>query len=353
MKSVLIATLFLLFLLFGCFHDPAADEPLPVVPVDSETPDTNASDGVVTDNRTVVVIENTTAQPAPGGDPSSEPLTPDGLPFTPGYTETPQDKFAIYFINVGMDELQGDAILIKKGDFDMLVDAGNTRSIGTVVNFLKGRGVDDLEVLVSTHADNEHYGGIAAISDEFAIEEFWWGGKLYGDAEYDSIVRLLNDKNVTIKEVRRGDIERFNGIDVMVLNPSDSNSFGDRDNDAIVLKVTQEQFCLLLTSDILGGGQSELLNDPAISVRCNVMQVPFHGLGRGTTSIGPFLLRVAPRDVIFSGSISDPAPDRKGTRYTMYDKLNSSGIKYYENYRSGTVRITSDGVTYVIDSLGE
>lgn len=336
---VLLASL----LLFGCSQN------LP--PTTSNETITENTNTTMLENKTTITIKNSTYEEPNPRNPDTPP-EPNASP-TAGYYETPEDKFAIYFINVGMDELQGDAILIKKGDFDMLVDTGNTRSFNTVVNFLKARGVDDLEVLVSTHADSEHYSGIETVAEEFDIEEFWWTGKLYGDTKYDALIRKLNDKNIPIKEVVRGDKRLFNGISVQVLNPRATKGFGDRDNDGIALKITQEQFCLLLTSDLLGGAQSDLANDPALTVRCNLMQMPGHGLGRATTTIGPFLLKVAPNQVIFSGSVSDPSADKKGTRYIVYEKLNTSKIKYYENYKNGTVRITSDGLTYVIDYLSE
>lgn len=347
-----LLALFIIFalLLAGCFHDKGQP------PQDSNVTIITPSDGKDGTDRTIIIIKNDTRGPIDRDDDNRDDnglLPPPSVSkVTPGYTSTPEERFAIYFINVGKDELQGDAILIKKGDFDMLVDAGNVRSTNKVIDFLKSKAVDDLEVLVSTHADNEHYGGITAVLNEFGVEEFWWPGKLYGDSEYDTLVKKINSDGIPIKEVKRGVKFDFNGMTFEVLNPSATKSFGDRDNDAVVIKITQNEFCTLLTSDILGGVQNEIANlDGGNKVRCDILQAPGHGLGRATSQIDVFLLKVSPKDVIFSGSISDPAQDQKGTRFTIFEKLKIRNARSYENYKNGTVRIVSDGFTYAIDQL--
>ena len=61
------------------------------------------------------------------------------------------------FISVG----QGDAILIRDGaGFDALVDGGRKSAGEAVLAYLRQVGVDDLEVLLATHADSDHVGGL-------------------------------------------------------------------------------------------------------------------------------------------------------------------------------------------------
>ena len=346
MKYVIVL-LFLSLFILGCAQNT------------QPPPDTINSNNTIVppiENKTTIVIKNSTEYEPPiiGNQtlpPSLQP--PTGPVVTPSYLQTPNDKFAIYFINTGTDGLQGDAILIKKGEFDMLIDTGTEVSGPTVVDFLKSHGVDDLEVLASTNADPDHYGGMKNVLDTFGVEEFWWSGKLYGDKTYENLIRSVNDRSISIKEVSRGENYSFNGLQVLVLNPSATRSFGDRDNDAITLKITQDQFCTLLTSGILAGAQADVINIPNFNPHCNILEIPGHGLGRATTNIGPFLVRIAPTDVIFSGARDDPSADKKGTRFILYDKLNATKTKYYENYKNGTVRITSDGFQYIIEYLTE
>ena len=71
----------------------------------------------------------------------------------PEYRNDPNQPLGIYFIDVSDIGLHGDAILIKKGDLDVLVDAGPAENAGKVVDLLRSKGVDDVDVLISTNAD--------------------------------------------------------------------------------------------------------------------------------------------------------------------------------------------------------
>jgi competence protein ComEC len=72
----------------------------------------------------------------------------------------------ISFINVG----QGDSALIQDDSgFDILIDGGRTSAGPTVVAFLKSQGVDTLEVMVASHADNDHIGRLISVLQDPAI----------------------------------------------------------------------------------------------------------------------------------------------------------------------------------------
>jgi beta-lactamase superfamily II metal-dependent hydrolase len=68
--------------------------------------------------------------------------------------------FKVSFINVG----QGDSILLQDGaGFDVLVDGGRPSAGPTVLEYLRETGVADLEVLVATHPDQDHIGGLIGV----------------------------------------------------------------------------------------------------------------------------------------------------------------------------------------------
>ena len=55
-------------------------------------------------------------------------------------------------INVG----QGDRIFIKLGDVDILIDAGKSGQGAVVASYLQSMGVDDIELMINTHPDEDH-----------------------------------------------------------------------------------------------------------------------------------------------------------------------------------------------------
>jgi len=337
-----VPVLLVFILLFGCIN-------LDFLGGKQEPAKTNATNETIQKNETgkvVIISQTNTTAINNGSETSVKPPKPSGMQ----YTETPNDVFAVYFISVAGSEGQGDAILIKKGDADILIDAGPNKNGAKTIDFLKSRNIDDIELLVSTHADPEHYNGIYALLDKYDVEEFWWPGNAYSNNDYSDLVSKLYDSGVPVKAVSKGDGATINGISLYVLNPSKKGTgFGGTDsvdNDAIVIKVVQDKFCLLLTSDIAYGAQTLLAT--STDVKCEILQIPYHGLGKGNSQIDTFLLKVAPKYAIISGGVSDQSADKKGTRLSLYEKLKLRGIKYFENYKNGTVKITSDGSVYDI-----
>lgn len=261
------------------------------------------------------------------------------------YSYDAKTPFSIYFISVGGVDNQGDSILIRKGDLTVLIDGGPEINAGNTINFLKSKGVGTINILISTTADPDHYGALSQVVDNFDVQEFWYTGSNYGDGTYQKLIDKVDQKGITQRIVSRGENYDLNGLNALILNPEQVN-FNDPSNSAIAIKLTQNNFCALLTSDILFGAQAEVVNK--FDTKCNILQIPYHGLGKGTAQIDFLLLKVMPKDAIISGGINDPTPGGVGSRYSVLEKLKAKAIKVYENYVGGIVKITSDGISYVI-----
>jgi len=280
------------------------------------------------------VEEGTSTQISSGEHESGEELTP-----VAEYAEAANSNLFIYFITVGEDDVQGDAILIKKGDFDMLVDAGPIEQRNTVVNFLREKGVDDIEVLVSTHDDAEHSGGLAYVGGQFRIGEIWRPAE-GSDAYSATLASIPNEGG--IKYVEKGDERVFNGIRFIIENPEPvGSSFGDSDNDGIVLRLEDRTFCALLTGDIDGSAQTKILID---AEPCEVVQMPWHGMSEGMSHLDFFFDKLEPDTIIISGS----KDDWTNSRQTIYNKAELHGIEIYENYDGAAAKVTYNGNDYAV-----
>ncbi|GEM_PF-717248 len=349
----ILAMFFVFVLFFGCINlnvEPKEDE-------DTGKKDTDKDDGkIVVDvtDKNNSGTGNGSGSNGDGGDTGNggEDGTGNGGEPTgnAGYTSDPNSLFAAYFFNVSVDdpyesEVHGDGILIKKGEFDMLIDGGPEVNSEILINALKGK-VDDIEVLVCTNDDMDHCGAQFKVLDEFAVEEFWYNGK----AESDQMIALLNkidEKGIEKKVVLRGTVEEKNGMDISVLSPE--SSFASVDAGSIVMKFTFGEFCLMTTSDIGLLQQSSMIsiyvsiNKGTNELTCNVIQVPYHGVGTGNTQIQLFLDYVDPVYGIISGSYYDHTDSRGSTMM----KLQLKNVEVFETY-SGEVKVTSDGTDYSV-----
>lgn len=269
------------------------------------------------------------------------------------YTEDPSQQFAIFFIDVGGPALHGDAILLKKGDVDILIDAGPAEKASKVVDFLRVRGTDDVEILVSTAADPRRYGGMGAVADNYRIETFWWGGNAFGDPAYEGLVARMNNQS-RVKLVEEGFAMEINGINLTALNPpkSATDKFDDVNNDAIVLKAVDRDFSILFTSGIQTGAQGRLITRREQDIKVPIIQAPYYGVGAGTSNIGIFLIKTQPEIMVVTGS-ADETPANGGSREPFERLMTQYGIDWYESYVNGTLRISSNGKTYDILGMGK
>jgi competence protein ComEC len=281
-----------------------------------------------------ISIENGTSTQISEGETEENELEP-----AIEYGESVNDNLFIYFITVGYGDTHGDAILIKKGNFDMLVDGGPVSKKYEVVNFLLGKGVDDIEVLVSTHEDPEHSGGLPYIGEQFRVGEVWRPAE--GSASYGDMLEAIGAEN-GVKEVGLGDERVFNGIHISVINPIvGSDRFFDSDNDGIALRIEDRGFCTLLTADIDSSAQTKVLTG---SEPCEVAQVPWHGVSEGLYSLDFFFDVLEPEAIIISGS----AVDWTDTRQTLLNKAAVRGIEVYPNYNGTAAKVTFNGNEYAI-----
>ncbi len=330
-------------LLFGCLGEGPQQEP-------TGAPEENESK----EPGPVLVIEDqeneTAEEQEEGAEPEeqeegAEPKEEPGIE----YTQEPKETFTIYFIDLSWtsSEVQGESILIKKGDFEMLVDAGPSETSNRVIDFLKTKEVDDIDVFMLTSDDPGHYGGISAITSEFHIEEFWWaGGSTFGDQGYGQAIETASQKAEETLEIEEGYDRTLNGFDFTILNPP-TGRYSDRNNDAIVTHINDRNFSMLLMSGIQTGPQHRMINEYKEETKVDVLQAPYYGLGSGTAQFGIFLQTSTPESCVITGS-SDDSETSGGSRDPFLRYLEQYEVPSYKTYVGGTVQITSNGQGFSI-----
>lgn len=88
----------------------------------------------------------------------------------------------MHFLEVG----QGDAALINDGEFEILIDAGVSAEGGKVVQYLSGYVDGDLDVVVASHEDADHIGGLPAVFDAYTVEEVVDNGRTSTTKTYNT-----------------------------------------------------------------------------------------------------------------------------------------------------------------------
>lgn len=133
-----------------------------------------------------------------------------------GASPPPSGSLSISFIDVE----QGDSVLVQAGGEDYLIDAGQPEQGPNVVDFLRSRGVDKLDGLVSSGPDADHSGGLPDVLEAFTVENIYLSGYSSPTITYNNTLRAMNTEKRTegaeVTQVRAGDAMDWSGVQVDV-----------------------------------------------------------------------------------------------------------------------------------------
>lgn len=154
------------------------------------------------------------------------------------------DRFAPPSVTV-LDVGQADAILIREGGAVALVDCGLDER---VVAALVRNNVHHIDAVFVTHWDEDHWGGLPAVLEQFSVGTI----AVAADALEDAPAEVLNRPGVEYRQVRRGDTVDIGSFCARVMWPFESvDGEGNEDSLVLLLSYIQEGkgLRMLLTGD--------------------------------------------------------------------------------------------------------
>lgn len=80
-------------------------------------------------------------------------------------------ELRVHVIDVG----NADAILVQNKGASLLIDAGEKDDGERVLAYLREQGVDKLDMVIATHADADHIGGMKTVINGMDIDAFLMG----------------------------------------------------------------------------------------------------------------------------------------------------------------------------------
>ncbi|BBL80467.1 hypothetical protein RxyAA322_23210 [Rubrobacter xylanophilus] len=248
-----------------------------------------------------------------------------------GVGPPPSGALSVSFIDVG----QGDAVLVQAGGEDYLVDAGNPEEGPVVVDFLRERGVDDLEGMVSTSGDADHVGGLAEVLEAFPVEKVYLSGYPKDTLTYAGFLRAVRaEEGVEVERVRAGHRTEWGGVRVDVLNPPPGGFFSGSNDNSVALLLTYGRARVLLGGDAEQRAEEYMASGPYTGP-LTVLKVNHHG---SETSTGPlFLSRFRPRVAVIQCGRDNPYghPDPE-----VLERLRRAGARVFRTDLHGDVIVT-------------
>ncbi|HSL01321.1 MAG TPA: MBL fold metallo-hydrolase [Rubrobacteraceae bacterium] len=152
------------------------------------------------------------------------------------------------FIDVG----QGDGVLVQAGGTSHLIDAGRPEEGANVVDFLRSRGVEELDGIVVSNPDADHIGGFLDVLDAFEVETVYVSGDDKGTLTYNSFVRAVGDEGSEVKMVRTGVRMDWGGVRTDVIGPptdAEGGLFPETNDNSVAILLTYGSARVLLAGD--------------------------------------------------------------------------------------------------------
>jgi len=261
-------------------------------------------------------------------------------------TREPQDNpvplpgLMVKVLDVG----QGDSIFIKEGTTEILIDGGVAQEGNTVVNDIKPLVEGSLDVVVLTHPDADHVGGLTAVLENFKVDQLWWNGQFTTSQAFQN----FNDQRYQEEEsgmrsriVKRGDEFEMEDLVFTVLNTTGAAM---STNDAgVVLNLTYGITDFLFNADVSQVTEREMLDAGVLPANVDVLKVGHHC--SKMSSCAEFLAQVHPKYAIYSCGV--------GNTYGFptseaIDRLKAVHAVIYGTDINGTVTVISDGSTIAV-----
>src|SRR3989344_1858356 len=137
-------------------------------------------------------------------------------------TTVPTDKLRVYFLDVG----QGDAIFIDSPNHSrVLIDGGRNRQLLSRLGEVMPFNDKDIDVVIATHPDADHIGGLPEVVKRFTIGVLLEPGVESDNSIDDELDRVLEDKSVPKLLARRGQVINLgSGVRLEILFPIQDDS---------------------------------------------------------------------------------------------------------------------------------
>jgi competence protein ComEC len=260
-----------------------------------------------------------------------------------GSARLPSNELRATFLAVGHG---GCTVLETPDGRTLLYDAGAMSGPDVtrhkIAPFLWHRGIRRIDEVFLSHADLDHFNGLSALLDRFAVGQITCT-PTFADRATPGVrhtLEVLDRRRIPLRTVRAGDRLEAGTVAMLVLHPPAAGPEGEENVRSLVLLVRHAGHSLLLTGDLEGLGLERVLALPPVPV--DVLMAPHHG---SRTANQPELAAWARPKLVVSCEGPPRGPTRAPEPYT------AAGARFLGTWPHGAVTVRSHVSGLVVETF--
>lgn len=248
-----------------------------------------------------------------------------------------QSSFSICFLDVG----QADAALVECDGHYMLIDGGNAADSSKLYTLLKEKDIQYLDMVVASHAHEDHVGGLAGALNFAAAGIVLCPTEEYETDEFASFKKYAEQNGSGIIVPNVGDSYALGSAAVDILGV---NSAHEDNDSSIILKITYDETAFVFTGDA-GRAAEQAVLDSEADLQADVLKVGHHG--SDTSTIYSFLREIMPEYAVISvgagNSYGHPTE-------AVLSRLEDADVTIYRTDLQGDIWCYSDGTKVTFET---
>jgi len=260
------------------------------------------------------------------------------------------DILKVTFLNIH----QGDSTLIQTPDKKVILIDGGPRGTAysrfdagkdVILPFLKKHGINKIDMMIATHPDYDHNGGLVAVlKSQVRVGTVMVTGIHHTSKTYQYFMEAIKDKNIPLRIPHKGEILDWGDrVQAQVLAPQvppAQRMSRSLNNNSIVIRMAYKDISFIFTGDCEHPEEGEILSSGA-RIQSTIFKSSHHG---SRSANGPdFYYLIDPELVVIS------AGKRNKFGHPHWEPIKlfrETGARILRTDYSGTITIATDGKDY-------
>lgn len=254
---------------------------------------------------------------------------------TDGSSNITLSSITIHMIDVG----QGDSMFIDNGEYEILIDAGPVSAGKTVSEYIKKYVDGPIDLVIATHAHEDHIGGIPEVYKNYDVLQTVYSGETANTKAfqnfYNGMISEASYKEDADMTFSFGDLD----VNIIELLDNDSNS----NNNSVCSYITYGDFSILTNGD--GEAKTESILANKVSSPVTVFKAGHHG--SETANTNTLLSVIKPEITLISAAANN-----------SYNHPHTAALKNilkygnaYGTWKDGNIVIKTNGDDYTCSAV--